>query len=81
MTPCFWHAFCPTKQDHFILLTVKEKQQEYYTIAQVAKTFQKSQRTIRRWIKEGKLRSIKLQNALGKGHHVIQKEELEKLIL
>jgi len=58
-----------------MLTKVKDMQDEYYTLQEVADMLKISYMTVFRWVKVGKIKTVKI----GKQHRV-KKEVLEKFI-
>lgn len=50
------------------------------SIREAAETLKRSTATIRRWIREDKIKAIKLNNGGDKDQYLIQSNEIEKLI-
>jgi len=59
---------------------------DFFTVAEVATIVQRSPYTVRRWLKEGRIEGIKINdhpnnpNSPNKGQYLIAKEELAKIV-
>ena len=51
----------------------------FLTTAQAAKAFAKSERTIRNWIKDGKLKAKKIIGDTSKSQYLVNKEDIKKI--
>lgn len=57
-----------------------EENQEYMTVNQAAKALQRTPRTIRNWIAEGKLRAVKMARGLQQDQYYIHRASIDNLM-
>lgn len=54
------------------------KNEKLFKVSEIATWFNVSPATVRRWIKEGKLKAIKMPGEEGKGQYRIERSELKR---
>lgn len=57
-----------------------EENQEYMTVNQAAKALQRTPRTIRNWIAEGKLRAVKVARGLQQDQYYVVRASMNNLM-
>lgn len=65
---------------HDVLGVLRGKSKSHYSTAEVAEAVDRSEYTIRSWIKGGLLRAVRVDGTGPRGRLLVPREELERLI-
>ncbi|MBM4040365.1 MAG: helix-turn-helix domain-containing protein [Planctomycetes bacterium] len=69
------------RHDLSATLAPRWKRKPFYTVRELAQQVGRSPYTVRRWIREGKLNAVKLNDGRPKDQYLIEAQDIQELIL